>query len=319
MAQLQLVMMSGDYVRRSVSVLNEPISIGRSPNNDFVISEDTVSWHHAIVWMEGTQAWVKDLASSNGTYLNNQFIEGRNRVRIGDKLKMGEYIELVVRGDASGWVPWRRALALTDEESGYEHILTSDRMTIGTHEDCDVLLAVGPDLAATLCVHGNGEMWLCTNLRVERLMPDRLFRIAGRPFVIKELDPSQYPTAEYREGRYGTRITVTRKGTAARVEDPRAGAVRDLAGSRASLVRVLAQGFHEVAPMVAEERGWMSLREISTLLWQRYEGGQTDVQVLTYRLQRSLAHAGIDPWCVEQRVGYVRLRASEVWVGPIPE
>ncbi len=317
--QLQLVMMSGDYVRRSVPVGLNPISIGRSPQNDFVINDDTVSWHHALVWLEGAAAWVKDLSSSNGTFQNHEIIHESSRLRMGDRLRMGEYVELVVQGDEPGFAPWRRSLSIVDVDTGAEHMVREDRFTIGAGDHNNLRLAVGPPLAATLLVHGTGELRLATDVSYDAIRPDQPFRIAGRELIIRELDPAQFGTAAFIADRYPYEVTVSRKGTSATFHDPASGRTKALQGSRAGLLRALAQGFHEHAPMIPEERGWMAHRDVATLLWQRLEGGAGDVDVLMYRLQRALAAAGFDPWCLETRTGAVRLRVAHAAVGAVGE
>jgi hypothetical protein len=50
--------------------------VGRSSAADVSLAFDDVSRRHALIWREGSRAWVRDLGSSNGT-----FVDGR---RVGD-------------------------------------------------------------------------------------------------------------------------------------------------------------------------------------------------------------------------------------------
>jgi FHA domain-containing protein len=53
-----------------------PTRVGRSSDNDLVISDETVSHHHAVISFDGDRAFVRDLDSFNGTYLQGSRIKG---------------------------------------------------------------------------------------------------------------------------------------------------------------------------------------------------------------------------------------------------
>lgn len=65
------------------------LRIGRAPDNDIVLPDAQVSGHHAQVWSQAGQGLVRDLGSTNGTFLNGQRITGVERLRPGDILQMG--------------------------------------------------------------------------------------------------------------------------------------------------------------------------------------------------------------------------------------
>lgn len=46
--------------------------IGRAPECDIVVEDDDVSRQHALLYRQGGQAWVRDLASANGTTVDGQ-------------------------------------------------------------------------------------------------------------------------------------------------------------------------------------------------------------------------------------------------------
>ena len=54
--------------------LNQPLTIGRHPENDLVIDNLAVSGHHARVQYDGQDAIVADLQSKNGTFVNGERI-----------------------------------------------------------------------------------------------------------------------------------------------------------------------------------------------------------------------------------------------------
>lgn len=73
--------------------INKMISIGRDEVNDIVIREDPlVSRKHALVEKDGSDYYVMDKGSTNGTYVNNNPISSCERVRIhsGDAITVGK-------------------------------------------------------------------------------------------------------------------------------------------------------------------------------------------------------------------------------------
>ena len=71
----------------------ERISIGRNRASQIVISNNTVSKDHAIIEFDSdNNAVIKDLNSSNGTYVNGQRLKFMPmRLKTGDKITFGKY------------------------------------------------------------------------------------------------------------------------------------------------------------------------------------------------------------------------------------
>lgn len=72
------------------------IEIGRSSSNDIVINDLTVSSHHAVITEDVSVAGklyrIKDLSSTNGTFVNGKRITEEVAIQPGDTLKLGNYI-----------------------------------------------------------------------------------------------------------------------------------------------------------------------------------------------------------------------------------
>lgn len=100
-------------------VLKSPLTrIGRSRQNDIVIASDSVSRHHAEITRESGEIIVRDLGSTNGTYINNDVERTREcRLRRGDQIRIGETILKFLSG--------------TDIESQYHAIVASMALTDG--------------------------------------------------------------------------------------------------------------------------------------------------------------------------------------------
>jgi pSer/pThr/pTyr-binding forkhead associated (FHA) protein len=54
------------------------------------VVSDTVSRTHALIWQEAGAAWVADLDSSNGTYLNGTRISDPAAIVSGDVVTFGD-------------------------------------------------------------------------------------------------------------------------------------------------------------------------------------------------------------------------------------
>ncbi len=71
----------------------DALRVGRAPSADLVIPDDTaqtVSWQHARVDATAEGIVLSDLKSTNGTFLNGRRIEGAERLRVGDRIQLGQ-------------------------------------------------------------------------------------------------------------------------------------------------------------------------------------------------------------------------------------
>lgn len=76
---------------RGVSiVVRGPVIIGRSPNADIVVAAGYVSARHARFTLMGTNLFVEDLGSTNGTAVNGQLIEGPAALSNNDVVNVGD-------------------------------------------------------------------------------------------------------------------------------------------------------------------------------------------------------------------------------------
>ncbi len=68
-----------------------PVTVGRAADNSVALPEDGfASARHARFEAARDAAWVVDLASTNGTFVNGERIEGRRRLHDGDVVRIGE-------------------------------------------------------------------------------------------------------------------------------------------------------------------------------------------------------------------------------------
>ncbi len=71
--------------------LDQPvIRIGRGSTNDLVIKDSQSSREHAEITRQGDQLILRDLGSTNGTFVNGERLSGSRPLRPGDQIRIGE-------------------------------------------------------------------------------------------------------------------------------------------------------------------------------------------------------------------------------------
>lgn len=309
---------------RSIVVGSAPITFGRGPSNHVVVTDDTASWHHALVWTEGGSGWVKDLGSTNGTFVNGERVRGAHVLNTADRLRIGARFELVLQGDSVGGEVAVRAYALQEVDGGASFPLHADRFVIGGGDRADLRISGLPPEAAVLLVHSD-EVWLGeADQDEERDRPiavGEVFAVGGRRFVLKSLDPTRAPTIGYAGDRYPYKLHATLSGATgpeATLEDPRDGSRCVLPGNRAVLLYVLGRARQEgMRTETDEHAGWYEDDALTTDIWGRtpLTFDANNLNVLVYRTRAGLRSSGIEPWCIEKRKGYTRVRVAEVTLG----
>lgn len=91
---------AGKAVRLPVEEGGEPITIGRNPNSSIHVQETSVSRNHGRIGHDGRGVFIRDLGSSNGTWVNG---ERRRRAQLseGDVIRFGEVFEVHVLGGSA--------------------------------------------------------------------------------------------------------------------------------------------------------------------------------------------------------------------------
>ena len=85
----KLVAISEGLTGRFIELKTEKVSIGRVEDNTFQIAEPSVSSHHCELFMRGQDVMVKDLNSTNGTFINGEKIT-EAPLRTGQILRLGQ-------------------------------------------------------------------------------------------------------------------------------------------------------------------------------------------------------------------------------------
>ncbi|AEI08408.1 hypothetical protein CRES_0045 [Corynebacterium resistens DSM 45100] len=68
----------------------DEVTLGRSQNCTLVLEDDFASGHHARLLRRGSDWFIEDLDSRNGTWLNNQRIDQLERLSAGAEVRIGQ-------------------------------------------------------------------------------------------------------------------------------------------------------------------------------------------------------------------------------------
>jgi pSer/pThr/pTyr-binding forkhead associated (FHA) protein len=77
--------------------VDRAVVIGRSPDCDLSISDTYLSSRHARVANDSGDLSIEDLGSTNGTYVNQELVDGRVHLERGDIVQVGGILFEVVR------------------------------------------------------------------------------------------------------------------------------------------------------------------------------------------------------------------------------
>jgi adenylate cyclase len=109
MAACSLVIQEPDGKKRVVPIERPTLSLGRSQDNDVVLtdSELRVSRRHAVIeWDPERGAMLRDGGAVNGTFVNKQKVTDPVTLHGGDVITIGPH-EIVFREEKAGGLPWK--------------------------------------------------------------------------------------------------------------------------------------------------------------------------------------------------------------------
>lgn len=77
---------------RHVPIHSLPFRIGRRPNLALTLPSECVSKEHAEIYEQGGSLWVRDLGSTNGTYVNGVRVVNEVRIKEGDLIQFATMV-----------------------------------------------------------------------------------------------------------------------------------------------------------------------------------------------------------------------------------
>ena len=86
----RLVILSEGLTGKAHELKVEKTTIGRVDDNTFPIPEASVSSHHCEVLLRGAEIVLRDLNSTNGTFINGQQLTGEAVLKAGQIIRLGQ-------------------------------------------------------------------------------------------------------------------------------------------------------------------------------------------------------------------------------------
>jgi pSer/pThr/pTyr-binding forkhead associated (FHA) protein len=87
-----LVVTEGALAGTRITLGNQPVLIGRADDSTLVLTDDYASTRHARLSQRGSDWYVEDLGSTNGTYLDRAKVTTAVRVPMGTPVRIGKTV-----------------------------------------------------------------------------------------------------------------------------------------------------------------------------------------------------------------------------------
>jgi len=327
--RVTLELLGDEQGNRNWSLLRGTTRIGRAPDNDLVIPEPSVSGYHLVIVNEHDSVQVRDLGSTNGTFVNERRIDGTRQLKDSDLLRIG----LATRARArlspdteptevpDGWLVHEntgRSFPIAGTvvlEQLLANLSDTELTELGDTPE-DALAGALPHKIrlAEGVVHIDGpEGALVSELGVSfQVGPHRLLAVGA--------DDVGTTTVTSPEARWTLRVDIAgRAGAQAEVIDPEGrvqGTIR--AANRVAVLHQLVRQLQsdEAAKAPEADRGWLPDEDLMQGVWGRHwrNKGPASFQVLVHRVRKDLARLGLAGAMIEKRSGHTRLRPGTVLV-----
>ena len=85
-----LVVTAGSLAGTRITLGAQPVLIGRADDSTLVLTDDYASTRHARLSPRGSEWYVEDLGSTNGTYLDRSKVTTAVKVPIGTPVRIGK-------------------------------------------------------------------------------------------------------------------------------------------------------------------------------------------------------------------------------------
>ncbi|AQA24269.1 pSer/pThr/pTyr-binding forkhead associated (FHA) protein [Rhodococcus sp. PvR044] len=87
-----LIVTQGALAGTRITLGAQPVLIGRADDSTLVLTDDYASTRHARLSQRGTDWYVEDLGSTNGTYLDRAKVTTAVRVPLGTPVRVGKTV-----------------------------------------------------------------------------------------------------------------------------------------------------------------------------------------------------------------------------------
>ena len=276
---------------------DQPIHVGRSASNDLVFALGDVSGHHAVVYREAGAVWVKDLASSNGTFVNGSACTSAAVVSEGDELRFGN--TATVKTACSGRSPVSAGLRLVRDDSGLSWPVGAVSREL-------------PDQTDSALVWSDGTLWLeVAGEQQHPVVCDEPFSVANVSYTLRRADQAIGATQRTLTNLHPytlhvnlaeCRVQLVHRGTGAQCVIQ--------TENRVALLYALAERW--MADGVGSGRGWVDDDVLSVAVWGRAyrEQGANNLHVLVHRIRVDVMESGFERSFIEKRRGRTRIQTG---------
>ena len=311
----------------SISLGRRPYSIGRGPTNDLMVTDGLVSWEHLKVWSDRGVVWCSDAGSTNGTYVNGARIRGTVQLNAGDQITVGSQLQLSVNlhnNDGQTDPVGGTSVALEEVATGNRHPFRGARFVIGSGADADLRVPGAPPVAAEFAIHSPDDVWVMVDTDDQPIEFDQTLEISGLQFrLVRTEHQPRAPTIQPQKDRFPYSLRATLDGPTGPVAEltniTTGTQVRIEAETRAILLYLLGRRVAEdrSGSTPKDEIGWLPDDDVIVGVWGRsgLPDGANRLKVLVHRLRSEIKRNGFDPWFIERRRRYIRVRVRE-FVGP---
>src|SRR5262245_42390789 len=86
-----LTLAKGGIAERAVPITTEPLILGRDPSRPFHLPDPDVSRSHCSVRLVGDQVLVRDLGSTNGTFVDGTRVREEVPLPVSSRLQIGRH------------------------------------------------------------------------------------------------------------------------------------------------------------------------------------------------------------------------------------
>jgi pSer/pThr/pTyr-binding forkhead associated (FHA) protein len=171
------------------------LKIGRTPENDIQIEDASVSRQHAVLIIGTNEYSIRDLNSSNGTYVNGMRVNGMATLKKHDIVKVGNSL-----------VPWMNHLQLVGEHPRTEFRSSQPTQQQQLQQSAPVQKVNLPNASgAQTC----GILGLIFSLGLVGIILNIIaLSLAGGALSKYRMNPEAYTEASYRKAKAGQTMGI---------------------------------------------------------------------------------------------------------------
>lgn len=143
---VKLKVVTGTNEGQELAVAGPRFFIGRAEDCQLRPKSELISRHHCVLLVEDASVAVRDLGSRNGTFVNNERIQGECELKQGDSLKVGGLEFLIHVSEKAAGPNKKRAKVNSIKEAVARTVEGSSSADVDVSEwfDGDEVSATGP-------------------------------------------------------------------------------------------------------------------------------------------------------------------------------